>query len=325
MEEKSQDATANVTPQYVGVDVSKDHLDVAFEPDGEVKRFANKGTGWAALRKRLVALPGAWAVVEATGGYEQRLVEALQAADIAVSRVHPKRVRDFAKSTGLLAKTDALDARILLRFAQVMTPQRLTPESDAQRQLRALLRRRDQLVTHKSQEMQRLHQSFEAAVTESIERSIAWLSKQITELEADIASLQHDAPELAARTKCMRTVPGVGPTISAGLQAELPMLGDPNVSAKQLSALAGLAPYNVDSGRIRKPRHIQAGRARARRYLYNAALVAARHNPVIRDFYQRLLSRGSAKVKALVACARKLLTILHAMLKSHSDWILPQS
>lgn len=311
-------------PQPIGIDVSQAALDVAEAAHGAVTRYSNDPTGIKRLVRKLRTIPGVLAVLEATGGYEQPLLQALWAADIRVARVHPKRVRDFARASGRYAKTDPLDARMLVRFAQVMKPTPITKPSQAQHDLKARSRRREQLVRMRGDEAKRRKQCHDPDIAGAIDAHIEWLDEQIAELEAEVAEIQKQEPCLRQAGLRLRSVPGVGPVVSTALLAEMPSLGDPNVSPKQLAALAGLAPFNADSGKQHKARRIHGGRGRPRRYLYNAALVATRFNPPIRDFYLRLLQRGCAKKAAIIACARKLLTILHAILKNQTYWNIQQ-
>ena len=302
---------------YVGIDVAKEMLDVALRPAGERWRVEHDAAGLAQLLARLQALAPALIVLEATGGLELELVAALAAAALPVVVVNPRQTRDFARATGRLAKTDALDAAVLAHFAEaVRPPQR--PLSDAQTQtLRQLLTRRRQLVVMRVAEGQRLTRAG-AAVRPGIEAHIAWLEQQLSALEAELRQALQQSPVWRERDALLRSVPGVGEQLSLTLLAELPELG--RLDRRQAAALVGVAPFNRDSGRLRGRRTIWGGRARVRAVLYMGALSASRHNPLIRAFYQRLLAAGKPKKVALTACMRKLLVILNAMLKHHTPW-----
>ena len=304
-------------PTYVGIDVAKDMLDVALRPAGERWRVEHDAAGLEQLVARLQALAPALIVLEATGGLELGLVGALAAAALPVVVVNPRQVRDFARATGRLAKTDALDAAVLAHFAEAVRPP-LRPLSDAQTQtLRQLLTRRRQLVGMRVAEGQRLTRAG-AAVRPGIEAHIAWLEQQLGALEAELQQQLRSSPVWRERDALLRTVPGVGPQLSLTLLAQLPELG--TLDRRQVAALVGVAPFNRDSGRLRGRRTIWGGRARVRAMLYMGALSASRFNPLIRAFYQRLLAAGKPKKVALTACMRKLLVILNAMLKHHTPW-----
>ena len=302
---------------YVGIDVAKDMLDVALRPSGERWRVEHDAAGLEQLLARLQAQAPALIVLEATGGLELELVAALAAAALPVVVVNPRQTRDFARATGRLAKTDALDAAVLAHFAEaVRPPQR--PLSDAQTQtLRQLLTRRRQLVVMRVAEGQRLTRAG-AAVRPGIEAHIAWLEQQLSALEDELRQALQQSPVWRERDALLRSVPGVGEQLSLTLLAELPELG--RLDRRQAAALVGVAPFNRDSGRLRGRRTIWGGRARVRAVLYMGALSASRHNPAIRAFYQRLLAAGKPKKLALTACMRKLLVILNAMLTHHTPW-----
>ena len=302
---------------YVGIDVAKEMLDVALRPTGERWRVEHDAAGLEQLLARLQAPAPALIVLEATGGLELELVAALAAAALPVVVVNPRQTRDFARATGRLAKTDALDAAVLAHFAEaVRPPQR--PLSDAQTQtLRQLLTRRRQLVVMRVAEGQRLTRAG-AAVRPGIEAHLAWLEQQLSALEDELRQALQQSPVWRERDALLRSVPGVGEQLSLTLLAELPELG--RLDRRQAAALVGVAPFNRDSGRMRGRRTIWGGRARVRAMLYMGALSASRHNPLIRAFYQRLLAAGKPKKVALTACMRKLLVILNAMLKHHTPW-----
>jgi transposase len=306
-----------LSPVYVGIDVSKARLDIAVRPGTETWTVAPDEAGLAALVKRLTALAPALVVLEATGGLEAPVVSALAAAGLPVVVVNPRQVRDFAKALGRLAKTDPLDAEVLARFGEAVRPEP-RPLKDAQAQeLDALLTRRQQLVGMLSAEKNRLGQA-RGRVKRDIEAHIRWLEKRLTEVDGDLKHLMEASPLWRAEEDLLCSVPGVGPVLALALLADLPELG--RLNRRQIAALAGVAPFNRDSGRFRGTRAIWGGRARLRALLYMATLAAVRSNPLIRPFYQRLRAAGKKPKVALTACMRKLLTILNAMVRSGTRW-----
>jgi transposase len=303
-------------PWFVGIDVSKAQLDIALRPEG---RFVvpNDETGRAHVVERLRALAVALIVLEATGGLELPLIGALVAAGLPVVVVNPRQVRDFAKATGKLAKTDPLDAQILAHFADVIRPvPRPLPDEQTQA-LAALLARRRQLIEMLTAEKNRLG-STPHLVQKRLHAHITWLEREVTQAERTLAHAIHESPLWREKDDLLRTVPGVGPGLARTLIVDLPELG--TLSRKEIAALVGVAPLNRDSGTLRGKRTVWGGRAHVRAALYMAALVGARCNPVIRSFYQRLCNAGKAKKVALTACMRKLLTILNAMMKHRTRW-----
>ena len=306
---------------YAGVDVAKDTVELALGPNASVESFANEPSGHEAIVKRLREHEVALVVLEASGGYEFALACAGQAAGLAVAVINPRQARDFAKAMGYLAKTDAIDARVLAQLAQVIAahPNRerfvKVLAGAEQQRLQALVLRRTQLIGMLAAERQRLATSH-AAARKSIERLIAAIRKQLEDIEAQLAThIERHHADLAA---LLQSAGGVGPATTAVLIAELPELG--RLHGRQIAALVGVAPFNRDSGKMRGKRMISGGRAQVRRSLYMAALVATRYNPAIARFYQRLLAAGKPKKLALVACMRKLLTILNAMVRSGKPW-----
>ena len=310
------------TSRYVGIDVSQQWLDLGVRPaDGPAERVANDEAGIDALVRQLEALAPARIVLEATGGLERPLVAALAAAGLPVVLVNPRQVRDFARATGRLAKTDALDAAVLAHFAEAV-PLPLRPLPDAETlHLRELLARRRQLLAMLVAEGQR-RRAAGPALRAGIEAHIAWLEQERERLEAELQARIQDSPQWRAQDQLLQSVPGVGPQLSRTLLGQLPELGQ--VDRRQVAALVGVAPYNRDSGQWRGRRSIWGGRATVRAVLYMGALVATRHNPVIGDYYRRLLERGKPKKVALTACMRKLLVILNAILKNNTPWQAPQ-
>lgn len=307
---------------YVGIDVAKAHVDVAARPTMEPWRATNGAPGIARLVARLDHLRPTLIVLEATGGYERPVAAALTAGGLPVAVVNPRQVRDFAKATGRLAKTDTLDAHVLAHFAAaVQPPARPLPDADTQA-LAAILTRRRQLVAMRTAEENRLHTAL-AAIRARIAAHLAWLEAELKEIDAELAQAIADDPIWRERDALLRSVPGVGPVLAVTLLAELPQLG--SLNRHQVAALAGVAPLNRDSGTRRGIRTVWGGRARVRGALYMAALVATRYNPVIRAFYERLCAAGKPKKVALTACMRKLLTILNALLAHRTPWQSPAS
>jgi transposase len=314
---ETQERDAPLARLVVGIDVSKAALDVAQRPKGDPWRVANEEAGVAELVDRLRPLRPELIVLEATGGLERLVVAALALAGLPVAVVNPRQVRDFAKATGRLAKTDALDAAALAHFAEAIRPQP-RPLPDAQSQaLAALVERRHQLVGMLTAEKNRLRQAL-PAVRPQIAAQIAWLEQALREGDDELDQMLHASPLWRERDQLLRSVPGVGPTVSLTLLAHLPELGQGAV--KHVATLVGLAPLNRDSGAWRGTRSIWGGRRQVRATLHMAALVGVRHNPVLRAFYERLLAHGKPKKVALTACMHKLLTILHAVLRDRTPW-----
>ena len=301
----------------IGIDVSKVRLDVAVRPSGELTSVTYDADGMTTLVTQLNQIQPARIVVEATGGLERLLVRTLVEAALPVLVVNPRQVRDFAKATGQLAKTDALDAQVLARFAEVIRPPlRVLPDAQTQ-ELAALLARRRQVLTMQRAEQNRLALA-PARVQKRIEIHLRWLRAELARLEEDLDDMIQQSPVWRAREDLLQSVPGIGPVMSRTVLAELPELG--LLNRKQIAALVGVAPFNRDSGRWRGHRTIWGGRASVRTALYMAALVATRWNPVIRQFYQRLRAAGKAPKVALVAAMRKLLTMLNAMMHHGTPW-----
>jgi transposase len=307
-------------PVTVGIDVAKAQLDVAVRPTGDQWPVANDEAGVAALAARLVALGPALVVLEATGGLERLAAAALAAAGLPVAVVNPRQVRDFAKAVGQLAKTDALDAALLARFAADVRPEPRPLPDAAQQELAALLARRRQVVAMLTAERQRL-QTARPPVRARVQAHIRWLQAELGALDDDLGQTLRASPVWREKEHLLRSVPGVGPVVALTLLAELPELG--TLDRKRVAALVGLAPLACDSGTLRGKRLVWGGRGRVRAALYMAALVATRANPVIRAFYQRLLRVGKAKKVALTACMHKLLTILNAIVHAQTPWQQP--
>lgn len=305
-------------PICVGVDVSSEHLDAAFGPQGPVQRFGNTRAGIRKLLGRLRGLAVEVVLMEATGGYEFALAEALCGASLPVAVVNPRQVRDYARAMGVLAKTDAVDAKVIARFAAAGRHQLWKAPDPAARELAELAARRLQLVAQRTAENNRRKLVRSRRVRSDIGRAIGGLKRRIKRLDREIAGLIAASPYLRARAGLIASVPGAGPQLVAVLSAYLPELGQ--VGNKQACALVGVAPLNRDSGKYSGKRFVWGGRARVRSALYMAALSASKHNPRISAFYERLLAAGKPKKVALVACMRKLLTILNAMLRNGEYW-----
>ncbi|MGH7360397.1 MAG: IS110 family transposase [Candidatus Methylomirabilales bacterium] len=304
-------------PVYVGIDVAKATLDVAVHPTAARWTVAHTEREVAALPTRLAALAPALVVLEATGGLERPLVGALAAAGLPVVVVNPRQIRDFAKATGILAKTDALDAAVLAHFAAAVRPTPRPLPDAATQTLAALVTRRRQLVEMLTAERNRLG-SAPRALRAEIQAHITWLKRRLGRLDEDLNQAIRTSPAWRVQDDLLQSVPGVGPVLSRTLLASLPELG--TLHRRAIAALVGVAPLNRDSGTCRGRRRVWGGRAAVRAVLYMGALVAVRHNPVLRAFYQRLRAVGKLPKVALTACMRKLLTILNAMLRQQQPW-----
>lgn len=308
-----------MTEIFAGIDVSKQRLDIAVQ--GAHSRqwsVEHNEAGILDLALELKKIAPTLLVLEATGGLETRLVAALASAGVQLAVVNPRQVRDFARAMGELAKTDEIDARILAMFAERIRPEvRALPDEDA-RELDALMTRRKQLVDIRVGEKNRLYQAPSSAVRASIEAHIAWLDARISEVDEDLQKRIQASDLWREKDDLLRSAPGVGPTVSLTLLAGVPELG--TLNRQKISKLVGVAPLNRDSGQLRGQRRIWGGRSDVRTVLYMSTLSAIRYNPVIRAFYQRLLARGKVKKVALVACMRKLLSILNRMLMDKTRW-----
>lgn len=303
---------------FVGIDVAKAACVVAVRPTGTTWTSPQTEAGWAALAARLQALAPTLVLCEATGGLELPLASVLAAAGLPLAIVNPRQVRDFAKATGLRAKTDPLDAAVLAHFAEAIRPvPRPVPDATTQT-LAALVTRRRQLVEMRTAEENRLG-SAPPPLRAGLRAHIRWLQRQLTTLDTDLDQVIRTHPGWRVQDDLLRSAPGVGPILSVTLLGGLPELG--TLSRGAIAALVGVAPWNRDSGRRRGPRRCGGGRADVRAVLYMATLAAVRCNPALRAFYQRLLAAGKLKKVALVACMRKLLTILNAMVKTQTPWM----
>jgi transposase len=302
---------------FIGIDVAKAQLEFACRPTGETGAMPNAEAGIRELVTRSQGLAPTLIVLEATGGYEAVLVAALAAAGLPVVVANPRQVRDFAKATGQLAKTDAIDAQVLALFAERVRPAPRPLPDEAAEALGALLTRRRQLVEMLTAERNRLLVA-RPAVRRDLQQHIRFLERRLREADDDLHTAIKASPLWRVKDDLLQSVPGVGRVVSLTLLAELPELG--RLSHKEIAALVGVAPLNWDSGTLRGKRLVYGGRAPVRAALYMAALVASKCNPVIRAFYQRLRAAGKPAKVALTACMRKLLTILNAMARSGTPW-----
>jgi transposase len=303
---------------FVGVDVAKERLDVAVRPSGEHWSVSNDDAGVAALVARLAPLGPALIICEATGGFERAAIAALAAGRLPIVVANPRQVRDFARASGQLAKTDQLDAGILALLAERVRPTPRPLPDAAVQLLDAVLTRRRQLLEMLTAEKNRLGFAPQP-VHRGIQAHIRWLERQLDDVTKELAALIEASPVWRAKDDLLQSVPGVGPILSCTLLGELPELG--TVSDKQIAALAGVAPLARDSGTLRGKRMVWGGRASVRTALFMAAMCARRWNPVIQVFYERLIAAGKPKKVALIACARKLLTILNTMVRNNTRWM----
>jgi len=305
------------TKVYVGIDVSKAHLDVSVGTHQASWQVENNLVGIGELVEKLSEVRPALIVLEATGGYEMAAAGALALAKLPVAVVNPRQVRDFAKSLGRLAKTDRIDALVLARFGEAVQPEPRALADAQTQQLQAILGRRRQLIEMLVAENNRLHLVHKDVLV-NLKDHIAWLEQSLDNLDKDLQDLLKNSPIWHEKDDLLRSVPGVGRVLSTTLLAELPELG--TLNRKKIAALVGVAPYNCDSGKMHGKRAIWGGRASIRSVLYMATLSATRCNPVIRAFYERLIQAGKEAKVALVACMRKLLTILNAMMRNQKHW-----
>lgn len=305
---------------YVGIDVGKDWLDFAVAGIDKIFRYGNHTQGIEKLAAIMDGLQPKLIAVEASGGYEAAFVDALMLNKQRVAVVNPTRVRALANAKGLLAKTDQLDARNIASYAEIIKPEPSKPRDDLDLRIRALIIRREQLVDIRSAEGNRLgtcHESVKADIREHLD----WLQRQIAILDGEIKQLVDSSEAWTTQTQLLETIPGVGFVTAVTIAANMPELGELN--RQKIAALAGLAPYNRDSGKKRGKRRIFGGRQSVRRVLYMAALSATKHNPVIKKFYERLMKKGKPFKVAITACMRKMITIMNVMVRSASPWRCP--
>jgi len=303
---------------YIGVDVSKDLLDLKVLPSNEAQQFYNDDPGVKKLITFVKKIDPQLIVFESTGGLEMLAVSSLIENHVPVVVINPRQVRDFSKATGRLAKTDTIDAETIARFARDIRPE-VRPIKDEHTQLlSALNARRRQIVDMLVAEKNRLYTAPKPNI-KSIQKHIQWLEKSLEDINKDIDRTIKKSPTWRENDSILQSFKGVGPVVSATLMCDLPELG--TLNRKKIAALVGVAPLNCDSGRFRGRRRIKGGRANVRRKLYMAAVASLRHNPMMKDFYDRLIYAGKPPKVALTACMRKILTILNAMMKNRSYWI----
>ena len=308
----------STAPIFVGIDISKAHLDTATRPARQVDRHTNDPAGIATLVTRLGSLAPSLVVVEATGGLELPLLAACQVAGIPTAAINPRQARDFAKATGRLAKTDAIDATVLVAFGRAVQPEPRVLPDEATRQLDALLDRRRQLVGMRTMEQNRLSGTVPAPVRGDIEAHLQWLEQHIAAVDQQLEDRIRSSPVWRAKDELLRSIKGIGPVVSRTLLAAVPELG--RLDRRQIAALVGLAPMADESGQYRGARRIQGGRSWVRSMLYMAALAARRFNPVLREFAERLAAAGKRPKVILAAVARKLLVIANAIVHSGRPW-----
>lgn len=306
--------------QWVGIDVSKAHLDVYLRPSGQQFQVKNQASGIIEFIKQLQSFEIQQVILEATGGFELEVAQALQAQGFAIAIINPRQARDFAKASGKLAKTDRLDAAVLAHFGAAMQPAVTVLASANEQTLQEAVTRRRQLVEMLTAEKHR-QSSLRGKMRQNVDEHVEWLEKRIAELDDEIEQLSQVHEQWRSHMALLTSVPGIGKVIATTLIAALPELGQ--VSDKRISALVGVAPLNRDSGKYRGSRTIWGGRANVRAALYMGTLVAVRHNPVLKAFYARLLAQGKAKKSALTACMHKLLRILNAMIRDGNPWQPP--
>ena len=305
------------TEVFVGIDVSKDHLDVAVLPSRDTWRTPNDPQRFEELIEKFALLEPELIVLEATGGYERSVLAALAARGLPVARANPRRVHQFGKSSGALAKTDRLDSLVIASYAERMRPEpRPVPDDQAQL-LKDLVTRHRQLIGMRAVEKTRL-KNAPPPTRGSVKKTIRFFSAQVAALEKQIKQLIDACPVRREKKRLLLSVPGVGPATVRTLIAEMPELGE--LTGKQSAALVGVAPFNQDSGKLRGKRRIWGGRTQVRKMLYMAALVASKHNQTIKTFYERLTEKGKPPKLALTACMRKLIVILNAMLRDKKPW-----
>lgn len=309
--------TVTKNGKYVGIDVSKAQLDVAIWENDETWEYSHDAEGMEELVKHLKSHKPRLIVLEASGGLEQAVVAEMYLEELPVAVVNPTRVRNFARSTGQLAKTDKLDARMIAFFAQAVKPKMRPLRTEEEIHLDALVTRRRQIISMLTAEKNR-KVTTHPKLLDRLQQHIHWLKTEIKDLDEEINWFIQQRDEWREKAALLRSVPGVGPVTVSTLLAELPELGTRN--RQQIAALVGVAPLNRDSGKMRGKRRVFGGRASVRRTLYMSALVATRSNPVIKAFYERLLANGKEKKVALTACMRKLLVILNSMIRHNQSW-----
>jgi len=302
---------------FVGIDVAKERLDVAVNPSGETRTFLHDHKGLSSLTTYVQSLAPSLIVLEATGGYHKTVLSTLAAEGLPAVAVNPRQIRDFAKATGTLAKTDRIDALVIARFAEAVRPEIRPLKDEETERLQALITRRRQLIEMLTAEKNRLAMA-PRWTRKDIRAHIQMLERQLKRIDDHLKDLIDQSPLWRQKDQILQSMPGVGPVLARTLLAELPELG--TLNRRQVAALAGLAPFNRDSGQFRGRRMIWGGRAHIRTVLYMSAVAAARFNPVIRAFYQRLREAGKCFKVAITACMRKILITLNTMIKNNTCW-----
>lgn len=317
MNEKTREVVIGGEGNFVGIDVSKDALDVCFDPPGGVERFTNDEAGIVELKKRVKAFAPMLVVLEATGGLETLAASELAGAGLSVAVINPRQARDFAKAAGRLAKTDQVDAKVLAAFARQMRPAARPLKDHAVRELDQLVTRRRQLIDMRTQETNRLARAAKAQVKE-LEKHIAWLNKRIAELDRGMMKRLRESDAWRAKDDLLQGIPGVAEVTSLSMLAKCPELG--TLNRHEIASLVGVAPFDQASGKHKGKSAIWGGRADLRSVLYMASLSAMRYNPAIKTFAARLKATGKPAKVVIVACMRKLVTIMNAILKSGTPW-----
>jgi transposase len=303
---------------YVGIDIAKRTFDICWLPEQQVQQFENNTKGIRQAAGMLAKRKPNLVVMEATGGYEAMLAAELHAASLPVAVVNPRRIRDFARANGQLAKTDKLDAAVIAMFTARMRPPRQLQIDRNSCLMKAMVARRHQLIGIRTAENNRLEHALDKVIARSINRMLKTIDREIEKIEMEIQKQLASMPELENKAQIIHSAPGIGQTTAAMLVTEMPELG--LLNRRQIAMLIGTAPINRDSGTFRGKRMTGAGRRNVRSRLYMPTLVAIRHNPPIRRFYQHLLAKGKAKMTAIIACMRKLITILNTMVAKNEAW-----
>lgn len=304
--------------KVAGIDVGKRHLDSVMSGQKKVQRYENKSEAIEEMIKDYQKEGIEQVVLEASGGYEKGVVHAIARAGISIHVANPTRIRNYARAKGILAKTDAIDASIILEYGEVMQPKEQVVATKEQQKLSDLVRRRRQLLANRTEEKSRIDKQLSTEMKQRIIKHIEWLTEEVMEIEAAIEAIVFEEVEWQEKVELLESTPGVGKVTSRTLLAEMPELG--TLNRKEIAALAGLAPYNRESGKYRGKRKIFGGRSTIRSVLFMATLNAKKNNPVIREFYDRLIANGKPKMVAITACMRKLLTILNVMMKTRTQW-----
>jgi len=302
---------------FVGIDIAKEHLDIAIRPSGETWSISNDEQAVMELAQKLKELCPVVIAMEATGGLEMCVASGLTIVGLPVAVINPRQVRNFAKSTGKLAKTDTLDAQVLAHFAEAIRPEARFLSDEQGQKLQALVTRRRQIIEMLVAEKNRSHASHKT-IQKRVKEHIVWLETELEDLDKNLGQFIRESPVWREKDNLLQSVPGIGPITSSVLLASLPELG--SLDRKKIAALVGVAPFNRDSGNMRGKRSVWGGRSHVRSMLYLATLTATRFNPVIKKFYTRLIEAGKKPKVAITACMRKLLTILNAIIRYSQPW-----